>query len=357
MLPKTMKALVAQSAHKYELATVPVKQPQGKEILLKVESCGICAGDIKASHGTARFWGGDGLPGFCKPPFIPGHEFVGRIVAVGDAVSPAFAIGARVVSEQIVPCGTCYYCKRGMYWLCEPHDVYGFKNYLNGGMAEYVLLPENAINYLVPEELSREEAVLIEPMACSFHGVDQAQVQPDDTVVLAGAGTLGLGMVNALRLKNPRKIIVLDLIDSRLALAKEFGADVIINPSRENALEWVLQETDGIGCDVYIEATGHPAAVQQGLDMLRKGGRFVEFSVMSGPSTVDWSIIGDMKEITIVGSQLSPGCYEPVIQNMKKGLIKTKGIVTHQFSLENWREAYSTAQTKKAIKVIFALPD
>ena len=95
MLPKTMKALVAQSAHKYELATVPVKQPQGKEILLKVESCGICAGDIKASHGTARFWGGDGLPGFCKPPFIPGHEFVGRIVAVGDAVK-SVKIGDRV---------------------------------------------------------------------------------------------------------------------------------------------------------------------------------------------------------------------------------------------------------------------
>lgn len=350
---KTMRALVAIAPGKYELQELPVPVPGEGEILLKVEACGICAGDIKASHGTARFWGGDGMPGFCKPPFIPGHEFYGTVAAIGEQVSGDFQVGDRVITEQIVPCGNCYYCKRGQYWLCDPHDVYGFKNYLNGGMAEYVILPKNAINYHIPASLTMEQAVLIEPYACSLHGVRQGHIQKDDVVVLAGAGTLGLGMVNALRQLGPKKIIVLDLIDQRLKLAKAFGADVVLNPASCNALEEVLRLTDNVGCDVYIEATGHPAAVQQGLDMVRKGGTFVEFSVMSGPSTIDWSIIGDAKEITIRGSQLSPRCFADVIESMEKGLFHTDGVVTHRFPLEQWEKAYETAQTKQALKVVF----
>ena len=318
-----------------------------------MEACGICAGDIKASHGTSRFWGGDGMPGFCVPPFIPGHEFVGHVVAVGEKAAGGLKVGDRIVSEQIAPCGECYFCKRGQYWLCDPHDVYGFKSHRNGGMAEYVRLPKHSLNYRIPEDMPLEQAVLIEPMACSFHGVERAQATAEDTVVLAGAGTLGLGMVNALRLQEIKKLIVLDLNDARLAIAKEFGADVVLNPLKCDALQEVLNMTDGVGCDVYIEATGHPSAVQQGLDMVRKGGTFVEFSVMSGPSTIDWSIIGDAKEITIYGSQLSPFCFEKVIENMKQGKLKTDHIITHKFKLEDWEEAYRTAQTKDALKVIF----
>ena len=351
-IPGRMRAVVAQAVNDYALKEVDVPTLSAGDILLKVEACGICAGDVKASHGTARFWGGDGMPGFCKPPFIPGHEFVGHIAALGNDPPEGFQVGDRIVSEQIVPCGSCYYCRRGMYWLCEPHDVYGFKNYLNGGMAEYVRLPKGSLNYHIPEELPLEKAVLIEPMACSLHGVNQAQAKHSDVVVLAGAGTLGLGMVNALRIKKVKKLIVLDLNDERLALAKKFGADEIINPKTENALRRVLDSTDGVGCDVYIEATGHPSAVQQGLDMLRKGGTFVEFSVMSGMSTIDWSIIGDAKEITIRGSQLSPHCYEETIRNIVNGDLITDGMVTHKYRLEDWAEAYRMAQSQTALKVI-----
>ena len=355
-IPDKMKALVAVGPGKYALREVPTPMPGEGEILVKVEACGICAGDIKASHGAARFWGGDGMPGYCKPPFIPGHEFFGRVAAVGSHTPGGFRVGDRITTEQIVPCGSCFYCKRGQYWLCDPHDVYGFKQTLNGGMAEYALLPKGSINYHLPEQLTLEQAVLIEPYACSLHGVRQGQIQKEDVVVLAGAGTLGLGMVNALRQLAPKEIIVLDLIDSRLELARQFGADVTLNPSKCDALEEVLRRTGGVGCDVYIEATGHPAAVQQGLDMIRKGGTFVEFSVMSGPSTIDWSIIGDTKEITIRGSQLSPHCFPDVIQAMEAGTLRTGGVVTHRFPLEDWEEAYRTAQTKQALKVIFTMP-
>lgn len=352
-IPNLMNAVVALGPGEYEYRKIPVPIPGGGDMLIRMEICGICAGDVKASHGTSRFWGGDGMPEFCKPPFVPGHEFVGRVVATGNHVKGDFKIGDRVVSEQIVPCGECYYCKRNMHWLCEPHDVYGFKNYLNGGMAEYILLPENSVNYHVPEELSSEQAVLIEPFACSLHGVRQSKTSVDDVVVLAGAGTLGLGMVNALRKRNPRKLIVLDMIEKRLELAKQFGADIIINPAKEDALKKVLEITQGVGCDIYIEATGHPSAVQQGLDMIRKGGTFVEFSVMSGPSTIDWSIIGDAKEITITGSQLSPYCFDTVIEDIRNGTMKTDGVVTHLFELKDWKAAYAAAQTKDALKVAF----
>ena len=351
-IPEKMNAVVAQGVNSYAYTQVDVPTLLEGDILIQVEACGICAGDIKASHGTARFWGGDGMPGFCKPPFIPGHEFVGRIVAMGKNPPEGFQIGDRVVSEQIVPCGECYYCKRGMHWLCDPHDVYGFKNYLNGGMAEYVRLPKGSINFHVPEELTTEQAVLIEPLACSLHGVNRAKATAADTVVLAGAGTLGLGMVNALRLQKVKKLIVLDLNDARLEMAKKFGADVVLNPRACDAVQEVLNLTDGVGCDVYIEATGHPSAVQQGLDMIRKGGAFVEFSVMSGTSTIDWSIIGDAKEITIYGSQLSPNCFQPIIDWMVEGKLRTEGIVSHKFPLKDWEQAYATAQTQQALKVI-----
>lgn len=350
-LPKTMKALVAESASKYVLKEIPVPVPGEGEILLKVEACGICAGDVKATHGTARFWGGEGNPPYCEPPFTPGHEFVGRVAALGANVQ-GYEIGDRLVSEQIVPCGECYYCKRGWYWLCDPHNVYGFKNYLNGGMAEYVILPRGSRNYRVPESFTLEQAALIEPMSCSLHGVRQSKATVDDVVVVAGSGALGLGMVGALRQRNPKKLIVLDMMDNRLELAKKFGADVTLNPGKQDAIAEVLKLTGGVGCDVYIEVTGHPASVQQGLDMIRKGGLFVEFSVMSGSSTVDWSIIGDAKEITIVGSQLSPYCFEDVIDAIATGRLPTDGIVTHTFPLEKWEEAFQMAQGKEAIKVL-----
>lgn len=122
---------------------------------------------------------------------------------------------------------------------------------------------------------------------------------------------------------------------------------------KEDALARVMELTGGWGCDVYLEVTGHPSAVQQGLDMIAKGGTFVEFSVMSGASTNDWSIIGDTKEITIRGSQLSPYCFDTTIENIQNGKAPTDGVVSHVFSLEQWEEAYRVAESRDAFKVVF----
>ncbi|MFS6554437.1 zinc-binding dehydrogenase, partial [Parabacteroides distasonis] len=117
----------------------------------------------------------------------------------------------------------------------------------------------------VPKELPREKALLIEPYACSKHAVDRAGITNEDILVIAGAGTLGLGMITYARMKNPAKLIVVDMIDERLEKAKDFGADLVINPSKEDAIAKIMELTEGYGCDIYIEATGHPSSVKQGL--------------------------------------------------------------------------------------------
>lgn len=353
-LPRMMKALVAYGLNDYRLVDKEVPAPGPGEVLIHVEGCGICAGDLKAAQGAGRFWGGGGMPGYCEPPFVPGHEFFGTVAALGAGMEASYRIGERVIPEQIVPCGQCRYCQSGRYWLCGPHDVFGFKSTLNGGMAEYALLPKNALIHRVPESFTLEQAALIEPFACALHAVDRAQPKDAPVVVLAGCGTLGLGMVAAMQQEQyrPKLLVAMDMIDDRLRLARAFGADLTVNPGTESALDAVLEHTDGYGCDVYIEATGHPSAVQQGLDMIAKGGRFVEFSVFGGPSTVDWSIIGDAKEIDILGSSLSPNCFPPVIQGIERGGIQTEGVVSHRFALDQWKEAFEVAHSTQALKVV-----
>lgn len=353
-LPEKMKAIVTYAPGDYRFEMVDTPHAGEREMILKVEACGICAGDVKAFGGAPSFWGLDGQPKYIKAPMIPGHEFVGEIVELGKNVKGNWKIGDRVCPEQIVPCGECMFCKTGRYWMCEKHDLFGFQNNVNGGMAEYVRITKEAIPYLVPSDLDIKKAILIEPYACSFHCVERAQIKPVDFVVLSGVGTLGLGMVGAIRQANPKCLVVLDLNDERLAKAKEFGADIVMNPGKEDVVARIKEMTGGYGCDIYIEATGHPASVQQGLDAIRKMGRFVEFSVFGKPVTVDWSIISDRKELDLLGVHLSPYCYDTVIDWIASGKLPTDGVVTNQFPLEQWEEGFEIARTGKdgALKVI-----
>lgn len=353
-LPKKMKAIVAYEPGDYRFEIIDTPRAEEGEMILKVEACGICAGDTKAFGGAASFWGLDGQPKYIKAPMIPGHEFVGTVVEMGANVKGNWQIGDRICPEQIVPCGECMFCKTGRHWMCEKHDLFGFQNNVNGGMAEYVKLTKEALPYLVPQEMAIEKAALIEPYACAFHCVERAQVTTTDVVVLSGAGTLGLGMVGALRQANPKCLVVLDMNDERLEVAKKFGADIVMNPRDLDVVKQIKTLTGGYGCDIYIEATGHPSSVQQGLDMIRKMGRFVEFSVFGEPVTVDWSIISDRKELDLLGAHLSPFCYDTVIEWLGNDKLPSTGIVTHKFPLEQWEEAFEIAKTGKdgAMKVV-----
>ncbi|MGL4986257.1 MAG: alcohol dehydrogenase catalytic domain-containing protein [Treponemataceae bacterium] len=344
--PKTMKALVAYSKDDYRLElSYPSPKCGDDDIIIKTEACGVCASDVKCCHGASMYWGDSVQPAWVKTPFIPGHEFSGRIVEMGKNVT-GFELGERITADQILPCGKCRFCKTGKYWMCQPHNIFGFQPDNNGGMAEYVKYPKNSVISKIPESLSVEQALLIEPYGCAKHAVDRANITNEDVVVISGAGTLGAGMITYTRMKNPAKLIVLDMVDKRLEKAKEFGADLVFNPSKVDIAEEINKLTEGYGCDIYIEATGHPSSVIQGLKIIRKLGRFVEFSVFGEETKVDWSIIGDRKELDLLGSHLSPYAYPFVIEHMAKGNLKTAGIVTKTFPLDKWEEAFEYATGK-----------
>jgi threonine dehydrogenase-like Zn-dependent dehydrogenase len=350
----TMRAVVCYGPRDYRVEEVSVPVPGPGEVLIEVGAAGICASDMKCYLGAPLFWGRDGKPGYVEAPCIAGHEYAGRVVALGDGAAERHnvKIGDRVVAEQIVPCGECRYCRNGQYWMCQPHHIFGFKRYLNGGMAKYNLFPANARVHHVPESLTDGEAAYIEPLACAWHAVDRGEIKPGDTVVIGGVGNIGLCMLQVAKLAQPGCLIALDTKTYRLELAKTFGADVAINVAEDDAVQRVLDLTVGYGCDVYIEASGSPAGVVQGLQMIRKLGTFVEFSVFGEPVTVDWTIIGDTKELNIHGSHLGPNCYPKAIQALADGTVNVKPLLADAYPISEFPRAMQAALSGGVLKIL-----
>jgi threonine dehydrogenase-like Zn-dependent dehydrogenase len=355
-VPKKMKALVCHGPGDIRLQEVDTPIPGPGEILVKVLATGICASDIKCYLGAPLFWGDEHRAPYMEAPSILGHEFIGEVVMLGDGAADRHGVkeGDLVVSEQIVPCWKCRYCRTGRYWLCQRNYIYGFKKATQGSWAEYMKFPADAIVHKVPKGVDPSKGAMIEPLSCSIHAVERGDIRLGDVVVIAGAGTLGLGMVAVAKLKGPGLLIAVDMKDYRLQVAKALGADLTINPSKEDPVERVLELTDGYGCDVYIEATGHPSGVIQGLRMIRKLGTFVEFSVMAEEVTVDWTIIGDSKELNIHGAHLGPYLYPLAIEYIAKGVVDVSPIITHKFKLEDFSKAIEMVHKgEESIKALF----
>jgi L-iditol 2-dehydrogenase len=274
------------------------------------------------------------------------------VVALGEGAAEkhGIALGDRVIAEQIVPCDECRYCTRGEYWMCLPHHIFGFKHYLNGGMAKYNRFPAKARLHHVPDSLSEGQAAYIEPMACAWHAVDRGEIAPGDVVVIGGVGNIGLCMLQIAKLKRPGLLIALDTKPYRLDLARELGADVAIDVTVEDAVARVRALTDGYGCDVYIEASGSAAAVEPGLQMLRKLGTFVEFSVFNEPATINWTLIGDQKELTIHGSHLGPYCYPAVIAALAGGTVDVSPLLAEAYPLTDFDRAMQASLSGGVLK-------
>ena len=196
--------------------------------------------------------------------------------------------------------------------------------------------PAGALNHKVPAGLKAGRAALIEPLACSMHAVRRGGIEFGDVVAVSGCGPIGLGIVAYARMKSPAAVVALDLFDYRLARARRLGATHTHNPRSPDAVREILDMTEGYGCDVYVEAAGAPASVEQGLRALRKAGTFVEFSVMGAPVTTDWTVIGDTKELTIRGGHLGPNCYPSVIESLASGAVDGDVFVTHELPLEDF---------------------
>jgi len=339
-IPTTMRAVVVHGPGDYRLETRPVPTPGPGELLLRTDAVGICASDLKCYHGAAKFWGDENRPAWAEKDRIPGHEFVGTIVAGDDdtLAKRGVSVGDRIACEQIVPCWECKYCLEGAYWMCNVHDMFGFKGY-DGAMAEYVLVPAKALTHPVSSALPGQVAAFAEPLSCAFHAVERGDIKFGDTVVIAGAGPIGLSAIAGARQKNPLRIIALDVVEAKLELARKVGADITINIAEDDAVARVKELTDGYGADVYIEATGHPSAVPQGLNLLRKLGTFVEYSVFKDNVSVDWSIISDDKELDIRGAHLGPHTWPAAIKLLETETLPMSEICTHQFPLERFQEA------------------
>ncbi len=353
-IPEQMTAVICHGPENYQLEQVAVPTPGPGEALVKVEAVGICASDLKCYHGAPKFWGDANRPAWAETEVIPGHEFVGTVVQLDDeaAAKWGIAVGDRVVAEQIVPCGACRYCRDGNYHMCGPHDMFGFKRVNPGAMADYMVYAANARVHKISADLPPAHAAFAEPLSCALHAVERADIGFEDVVVVAGCGPIGLGMIAGSKSKNPKLVIGLDMAADKLALALECGADLVINIAEEDAVAKVKELTDGYGADVYLEGTGHPSAVGQGLNLLRKLGTYVEYSVFGSDVSVDWSIISDDKELDVRGAHLGPNCWPAAIRMIESGRLPMDKICTHQLPLADFQKGLDLVSSgKESIKV------
>jgi erythritol/L-threitol dehydrogenase len=353
-MSETMQAVVCHGPRDYRIEEVPQPVAGPGEALVRVEAVGICASDLKCYQGATKFWGDGTRPAYVETPVIPGHEFVGEVVELDEAAAARWgiAVGDRVVSEQIVPCRECRYCLSGDYHMCQPHDIYGFKHRTPGAMASFMIFPATALVYQVSKDLPPAHAAFTEPLSCALHAVERAGITFDDTVVVAGCGPIGLGMVAGAVAKSPARVIALDVSDAKLELARLCGADLTLNIAETDVVQTIRDLTGGYGADIYLEGTGHPSAVPQGLNLLRKLGTFVEYSVFKDKVTVDWTIISDDKELDIRGAHLGPHCWPPAIRMVESGALPLDRICTHQLPLTDFQQGLElVADGTKSIKV------
>ncbi len=351
-IPDRMRAVRAHAPMDFRLEEVPVPEPGAEEILVRVEACGICGSDVKAYKGAPNYWGGPGRARYINELSIIGHEFLGHVAALGEGAAERHGVqvGDRVTADQIVPCRECWFCQRGKYWMCLANEIFGWRR--DGAYAEYMVFPRNAIVHRVPEEMPLELAVLVEPVSCAVHAVERARIEFGDVVVVSGTGPIGLAMVGLARLKGAGTVVAIDLSADRLALARRFGADAVLDPRETDVVAAVRGLSGGIGCDVYIESSGNPRSVTAGLDMVRKLGRFVEFSVFGEATTVDWTVVGNTKELDIYGAHLGPFSYPVAIDLLSRGALPMDGVVTHLLPLEEWHEGLELLiEGTRAIKV------
>jgi threonine dehydrogenase-like Zn-dependent dehydrogenase len=358
-IPETMQAVVVHGPEDYRLQEVPVPKPGLGEALVRVEAVGICASDLKAYHGAAKFWGDANRPAWTETDVIPGHEFVGEVVQLDDEAARRWNIdvGDRVVSEQIVPCWKCRYCLRGQYWMCGPHNMYGFKRRNPGGMASYMIYPVEALVYQVDKGLPPAHAAFTEPLSCALHAVERGTIAFEDVVVVAGCGPIGLGMIAGAKAKSPAEVIALDMSPAKLELAALCGATRTVNIAEQDPVELVKDLTGGYGADVYLEGTGHPSAVGQGLNLLRKLGTYVEYSVFGSDVTVDWSIISDDKELDVRGAHLGPHCWPAAIRMLESGILPMDRICTHQLPVSRFQEGLDLVADGRTSVKVSLIPD
>lgn len=314
-----MKALVLKEYKKFAFEDVPDPKPEAKEVLVAVKACGICGSDV---HGM------DGSTGRRRPPIIMGHEASGVIAAAGKAVS-GWAPGDRVTFDSTIYCGECEYCRLGMINLCDRRKVLGVscEEYRqHGAFAEYVTVPPRIL-YRVPEGLPFEHAAMVEPFAIALHAVRRSPPALNDTVVVVGAGMIGLALVQALSHAGCGQLIVVDVADDRLGMAAKLGATQTINSAKQEGLAAINELTQGRGADISFEAVGVTPTVDLALRCLRKGGAVT--LVGNVAPKIEFPLqVAVTRELAIHGSCASRGEYPACLDMLARGALKAQPLLS-----------------------------
>lgn len=342
-----MKAAVVYGANDIRIAEVPTPSPGVGEVLVRVRGSGVCATDVK-------ILGGSGLPK--ELPTILGHEVAGEIEILGQGVT-GLAVGSRVAVYPIAVCGECRFCREDRHSLCPTQ--YGLAHGVDGGFAEYVLVPARIValgGVLGIGDMAFDLAAMIEPVACCLSAAGQCGTRAGDHVLIIGSGPLGLLHLIVSKVIGARAIVA-DPKEERLAKARELGADFTLNPMKADLAKEVRRITAGFGADVVIAAVGIPSVVEQSLPLVRNGGVFNIFGGTPRGETIQldprWLHYG---EIVVTGTfAASLGVFKRALEFVKENAGTVSKVISVRCRLEEVLEAVERVKSGDAFKTVIVL--
>jgi 2-desacetyl-2-hydroxyethyl bacteriochlorophyllide A dehydrogenase len=345
-----MKAAVFRGIRDIQIEEVAMPELSPDDILIRTAFCGICGTDLYTYYKGA----------IVSPGQIMGHEFSGKVVKTGSKVCD-IDVGMRVCINPVQGCGTCEYCVRDEPEKCERSYGPGFG--MPGGYAEYVRIPGARLGYnvhLLPPEVSDEEGAMIEPLSVAAHGVHLVAPDRNNTVVIFGAGAIGLCALAVLKSLGAIHAIVSDISPLRLEKAKQLGADIVCNPLEEDVVERVSKLTrqrSGVdGADIAVCAAGVAPAFASALNAVCKGGKVVCIALVEEPMQINPSIIV-FKQVKLIGSFLfNQYEFKRSLDLVVTGKINLKPLITHHFPLDNLPRAFETQRDSKASVKVFINP-
>ena len=327
---------------RYEETEVP--EIGSGELLIKIGTALTCGTDVKTYK--------RGHPILIKhTPALFGHEYAGTIDAVGAGVTD-FEVGMRVVATNSAPCGDCFFCKRNMPNLCATLK----DSLVNGAFAEYIRVPEAVVRWnthQIPDSLSFRDAALTEPLACVVHGIEESNIKLGDTVVVIGAGPIGQMLIMLAKKNGASTVVAADLAELRRSIAKKAGANIVIDPSKENTVERVKEETSGMGADVVIEAVGLRQTWEQAIDMTRDAGTTVLFGgAASGTKFEIDTERFHYGQLTVKGVfHLKPKHVEQALKIIIAKDVNPDLLISHEMPLEKINQALEMMSQGQTMKV------
>ncbi len=342
-----MRAAVYEGIERIQVKDVPVPPLPEDGIKVRVNACAICGSDLRIyHHGHSMI----------TPPQVVGHEICGEIVEIGSRVTK-FKVGQRVAVGADSPCGKCDMCEIGLGTYCR--DLNGVGYTISGGFAEYCVFPgfmvDNGPIHVVPDQVPDELAALAEPLGCILNGMERIAPRMNDVAVIIGAGPVGCMMIPALYHLGVSKIIMTDLDEKRVELARRMGADRYVCSARENAVDAVMEETGGRGADIVITANSAWPTHNDALRMAAIRGKICYFGGLPSGTLVpqyDTNVI-HYKELTVLGAHgAMPRHHKMALDMIASGKLNIRPIITHTYPLSRFPEALAAAESRSGLKVV-----